>query len=268
MLKTLWPDTKIATEITFGGLINYNSNAQVVNTNSDYIGVSYYPLNPDFTVKPITAIADNIEALIDLYPSKPLFFYQYGYPSSALCSSSDYLQRDFITKTFEIWDLHPIAIKGFDFTWLHDLDPVMVDYWGEYYGLTDEVFLEYLRTIGMRTFEGMGTDKPAMQELLCQAALNGFSDVDVECITTISDDNLVATLTIYPNPVKDYFSIKRLPENASTITLYNMYGEMVSIIAKPKAEIIAVTHLANGTYAVVIKDGAKTIAIDKFVVIK
>jgi hypothetical protein len=68
--------------------------------------------------------------------------------------------------------------------------------------------------------------------------------------------------------VKDYFSIKRLPENASTITLYNMYGEMVSIIAKPKAEIIAVTHLANGTYAVVIKDGAKTIAIDKFVVIK
>ena len=265
--KTLWPDTKIATEITFGGLIAYNTNAQIVNTSSDYIGVSYYPLNPDFTVKPVAAIADDIEALIDLYPDKPLFFYQYGYPSSTLCNSSDFLQRDFITKTFEIWDLHPDAIKGFDFTWLHDLDPVMVDYWGDYYGLTDEVFLEYLRTIGLRTFEDMGTDKPAMQELLCQAVIHGFSDVDVECNTSISDDNLLATLTINPNPVKDYFSINGLPDNA-TIAIYNMFGEMVSVISQPKDKIIDVNHLTNGTYAVIIKNEDKTIAIDKLVVIK
>ena len=143
----------------------------------------------------------------------------------------------------------------------------MVDYWGDYYGLTDEVFLEYLRTIGLRTFEDMGTDKPAMQELLCQAVIHGFSDVDVECNTSISDDNLLATLTINPNPVKDYFSINGLPDNA-TIAIYNMYGEMVSVISQPKDKIIDVNHLTNGTYAVIIKNEDKTIAIDKLVVIK
>ena len=83
----------------------------------------------------------------------------------------------------------------------------------------------------------------------------------------MSHYNLLATLTINPNPVKDYFSINGLPDNA-TIAIYNMYGEMVSVISQPKDKIIDVNHLTNGTYAVIIKNEDKTIAIDKLVVIK
>lgn len=266
--KTLWPDVKMATEITFNGLINYNTNAQMVNASSDYIGVSYYALNPDFTVKPIASLSNDFETLIDLYPDKPLFFYQYGYPSSATCNSSDLLQRDFIATTFEIWDAHPTAIKGIDFTWLHDLDPVMVDYWGDYYGLTDAIFLEYLRTIGLRTFDGMGTDKPAIRELICQAVSHGFSDVDIDCNATITAGNIIESITIYPNPVHNYLSIHPLPEAVNEIIIYNIFGDKVSLIPVSGEALVDVSNLASGSYAIVIKAGNDIIATDNFVVIK
>jgi hypothetical protein len=41
--KTLWPGLMIATELTFGGITTYNTYAQILNTNSDYIGFHTIP---------------------------------------------------------------------------------------------------------------------------------------------------------------------------------------------------------------------------------
>ena len=54
--RTLWPGLKVASELTFYGLKTFYSAAQTLNTYSDYIGVSYYPVNIDYTVKPISVI--------------------------------------------------------------------------------------------------------------------------------------------------------------------------------------------------------------------
>ncbi|MEO6304308.1 MAG: hypothetical protein ABIP51_14170, partial [Bacteroidia bacterium] len=183
--KTLWPGLKVATELTFDGLTTQNAFAQTLNTNSDYIGISYYPLNPNFTVKPVSTIPTDFATLVGLYPSKPLFFYQYGYPTSTTCNSSNALQMQFITQTFLSWDNYPTHIKMIDFTWLHDLSLAQVNYYSTYYGINNPAFLEYLRTLGFRDWNGNGLDKPALDELRCQAKMRGYNNLNITgCIFT------------------------------------------------------------------------------------
>jgi hypothetical protein len=180
--KTLWPGLKVATELTFDGIVNQNTLAQTLNSNSDYIGVSYYPLNSNFTVKPISSVSNDFATLVGLYSSKPICFYQYGYPSSPTCNSSDLQQAQFITQTFAVWDFYASHIRMIDFTWLHDLSPSTVAYYSAYYGISNPVFLEYLRTLGLRTWGSIGTDKLALHELRCQAKQRGYNTLNISYI--------------------------------------------------------------------------------------
>lgn len=226
--KVLWPGLKVATELTFDGITNNNSFAQALNTNSDYIGVSYYPLNSNFTVKPVSTIPADFATLVALYPSKKICFYQYGYPSSATCNSSTTLQAQFITQTFLSWDVYAANIHMIDFTWLHDLDPIQVAYWGTYYGLTNPAFLEFLKTLGFRNYNGNGSDKPALNELRCQAKQRGFNNLPLNCSVTYLNEKISdKELAVYPNPVKDVLNIKIADENVGKIIIYDVCGNRV-----------------------------------------
>lgn len=199
--KTLWPGLKVSTELTFNGITTHSTLAQTMNANSDYIGVSYYPLNTNFTVKPVSTIPTDFATLVSLFPSQQLCFYQYGYPSSTLCASSDLQQAQFITQTFQSWDQYHNNIKMIDFTWLHDLDPAQVTYLSTYYNLNDPVFLEYLRTLGVRTWGNKGTDKPALHELRCQAKARGYNSLPISCsFTGMNEITSKAEVSIFPNP--------------------------------------------------------------------
>ncbi|MBN8695876.1 MAG: T9SS type A sorting domain-containing protein [Bacteroidetes bacterium] len=224
--KTLWPGLKVATELTFNGLTTYNTQAQLLNTNSDYIGVSHYPLNTDFTVKPPANIANDLATIVGLYPTKPICFYQFGYPSSATCNSSENMQKDFITETFTAWDTYSSNIRMIDFTWLHDLSPADVAYYGTYYGITNAAFLEFLRSLGFRQWNGNGSNKPAWNELGCQAMQRGFNTGNWNCPLTTIEEEAIANASFFPNPAQgkilfnDHTSIKN-------IQLFNALGEQV-----------------------------------------
>ena len=206
--RVLWPGLKVSTELTFDGLRVYNTYAQTLNTNSDYIGVSYYPINSNFTVKPVSTISIDFATITTLYSSKPICFYQYGYPSSTSCNSSETLQKQFITQTFTSWDAYSSNIRLIDFTWLHDLDTAAVNYNSKYYGITDTVFLEFLHTLGLRTWNGNGTDKAAFIELQCQAMQRGYSNLKINCTTGIAEQNKDNKLiAIYPNPTENILNL-------------------------------------------------------------
>lgn len=246
--KTLWPGLKVATELTFTGITNYNSFAQTLNTNSDYIGVSHYPLNNDFTVKPVSVLTDDFDTLGALYPSKPICFYQYGYPSSTACNSSNALQAQFITETFNVWDAHAANVRMIDFTWLHDLDSAMVNYYGTYYGITDTVFLEFLGSLGLRTWNGSGTDKPALDELRCQAKMHGFNALPICNVGVgemIFEEN---TFSFYPNPATELLSISLKENSKETIQIYNSIGMLVKEIVLTQSSQMDVSYLPNGLY--------------------
>jgi len=248
--KVLWPGLKVATELTFAGIANYNSFAQALNTSSDYIGVSHYPLNNDFTVKPISVLWDDFDTLVNLYPSKPICFYQYGYPSSTSCNSSDALQKQFITETFNVWDVYATNVRMIDFTWLHDLDTAMVNYYGTYYGITDTVFLEFLRTLGFRNWNGNGSDKPALVELRCQAKAHGFNALPIVCNVGIEETSFEEnSFYFYPNPVAQTLSIvlKNIGSK-ETVQIYNSMGMLMKEMVLTQSTQIDVGSLAGGLY--------------------
>lgn len=271
--KTLWPGLKVATELTFNGITTQNTFAQSLNTNSDYIGISYYPLNNNFTVKPISTIPTDFETLVNLYPSKPLCFYQYGYPSSTTCNSSETLQAQFITQTFTTWDTYSTNVKMIDFTWLHDLDTALVNYYGSYYGNTDTIFLEFIHTLGLRTWNGNGTDKEAFIELQCQAKQRGYNNENIDCITTgINDQSSNANnfIALFPNPVNNKLNIE-IPFDLynAEIKIYDQLGQIEKIFSKIKNRNISIEtfDLSNGVYHLILQNGDRQVC-GKFIIIK
>lgn len=269
--KTLWTGLKVAVELQFSDLIYYNSFAQQINTNSDYIGVSYYPIWGDFTVKPTTTVAFDMDALVQLYPSKPICFYQFGYPSSPTCNSSDSLQAEFIKQAFTYWDYYATHIRLIDFTWMTDLDTTAVNYYGAYYGLTDTIFLEFLRTIGLRTWNGNGTDKPALNELRCQAKQRGYNNLNINCtLSSVSEQNNDNSIVIYPNPVQNNLHFKTNFDliNAE-IKIYSPLGQLEKVYSKINGRNITIEtfDLTDGLYFLVLQNSDRQVSC-KFIINK
>jgi hypothetical protein len=264
--KTLWPGLKVATELTFTGITSQDVFAQTLNTNSNYIGVSYYPLNNNFTVKPVSTIPADFATLVSLYPSKPLCFYQYGYPSSTSCNSSVAMQKQFIAQTFSTWDNYATNIRMIDFTWLHDLDTAAVNFYGNYYGITDTIFLEYLRTLGLRTWNGKGTDKAAFTELQCQAKQRGYNNLNINCATVTTDtgsedNNLMAIF--FPNLARNELNIEMSIDlmNAE-IKIYNQLGQIEKSISNINNRKISIetSDFSNGVYFMLLQNGDRLLS--------
>ncbi len=169
-----YPGIPVATELTFSGITsNAKPYLSEINQTSDIVGVSYYPLNGDFTVKKPTIVSTDFATLVNLIPQKPIYFYQFGYPSSSINNSSPEKQRQFIASTFSAWDKYRQNIKMIDFTWLHDTSNSQADQFNTFYGGGgNKQFTAFLASIGLRTYEG--ADKPAWLELKKQAAARGW----------------------------------------------------------------------------------------------
>lgn len=136
--------------------------------------MTYYPLNPDFTVRPADVVANDFAALVLQYPHKPIYLMELGYPGGALCNSSLQKQSAFITAAFNAWDDYRDEIKMINLTWLHDLSSDGIQTLANYYEIDHPNFVEYLATLGLRTYAGSGADKPAFTTLQTEAAARGW----------------------------------------------------------------------------------------------
>ena len=168
------PNIKIAFEVMFPSFINPNvvPYLQTLNTYSDVVGVSYYPLQDDFIVKVPTVVHDDFAALVALFPDKPIYFYQLGYPSSEQLNSSEDLQAQFVTEVFEAWDTHQDAIGMIQFTWLTDQSADAVAGFEAYYDFSSPNFSAFLGSLGLRYEDG--TPKTALQTLTEAASARGW----------------------------------------------------------------------------------------------
>lgn len=172
-LKESHPNLTVGVKATFYGLTRDNvQHLQTLNKNSDVILVTYYPLNPDFTVRDPSAVKDDFDKICALYPGKQIYFLEAGYPSSPLLNSSDVKQAEFINQTFAAWDEHKDQIKVVNFVYMHDVPQSQVDAMVKYYGLNDPKFAAYLGTLGLRTSDGQ--DKPAWTVFKDEATARGF----------------------------------------------------------------------------------------------
>jgi len=172
-VKEKRPDLKIAVEATFNGLTGpAQSQMQTLNQSSGIIGVSYYPLDDNGNVKDPSTVRADFDLISSLYPDQPIYFFQFGYPSSEYIKSSEALQSQFIREAFQAWDAHADHILMLDFTWLHDKSPDEVKEFEKYYGFSNRPFAEFLGTLGLRTYDGK--DKSAFQILIEEAKARGW----------------------------------------------------------------------------------------------
>jgi hypothetical protein len=148
------PDLKVGVTATFDGLIKTaRKPLQRLNTVSDIIAVTYYPLN--------TSPIQDFAQMCRLFPGRPIALLEAGYPSSPECGSSEIKQATFVRSLFTAWDAHAQQIVSITLSWQTDISPTAVTAATQYYGVAKPPFAGFLGSLGLRTYPGSGHDKPA-----------------------------------------------------------------------------------------------------------
>jgi hypothetical protein len=254
---------KVGTTLTFDGLTKEETKdyCKMINDSLDIVSVTYYPLNGDFTMKDPSVVFDDFDSIVKIYSdtSQPVYFVECGYATSAFCNSSEEKQSQFFTNVFSAWDSHYDNIKYLTIFKSTDWSKTTVNQLGEYYGIADTVFKEYLRTLGVRTYSGNGTDKKAYNTILCELSDRGWCAVDCNN-TDIESFNVESGISIIPNPASDFIYVDT-DENISKVLIYNIKAELVKVSNKKE---ISVSDLKKGTYFVKIETKSGKVLVRKF----
>jgi hypothetical protein len=173
--RTLRPGVLVGTVVTLAGATAHPELVTPILQNADFLGVTYYPLHADFTVRPVTDVRSDVDALVARYPSTPIFFREAGYPSSADVGSSPDQQAAFVAELFRSWDAHAARIPLLTFFTMNEYSPGALAQLAQYYRSSDPKFLAYLGSLGLRTYApGTGTNKPAWDALVRGAHARGW----------------------------------------------------------------------------------------------
>lgn len=85
----------------------------------------------------------------------------------------------FIEEMFRLWDNNADKINFIGFLWLTDLSDTATEQYVIDYGMTGFPFLHefigYLQTLGLRTYIGTGSDKPAYLQLNRELKARGWT---------------------------------------------------------------------------------------------
>lgn len=242
-------DLKVGTTLTLHGLTDpaKATLCKTLNTGRDIISTTYYPLNSDFTMQDPSVVIDDFQDLITEYPdiNTPIYFAECGYSSSTYCNSSETQQADFYTEVFEAWDMFNDNIKWITIFKTNDWSQAEVDDLGNYYGLSDTTFLEYLRTLGVRTWPGSGDNKVAYEQILCELDARGWCGTT--CSLNINEESKEESeVVIYPNPTTGIVNLK------SDFSIYRIkvYDNQGRIILEPKETVFDISSFINGSYTI------------------
>ncbi|MBL6447196.1 hypothetical protein JMN32_12815 [Fulvivirga sp. 29W222] len=173
---TQYPGLKIGFTATHKGLTHgplsdagvFTALADVV----DVLGVTYYPIKNTFEIENPQVPANDLATLTLIFKNKLIYLQEVGYPSSSPCSSSEQIQAQFVCQFFQAWDAHASQIPLVNWVRLHDVSLEDAKQLAGPYGLTANKFIEFLRTLGLRTYDGQ--NKAAFIMLKEQAKERGW----------------------------------------------------------------------------------------------
>lgn len=258
---------KVGTTFTFGGLTGVTTNTlcKYVNQGRDIVAVTYYPQGANFQVRNPNVVPGDFAQLIAEYPDTlhSIYFVECGYQSSPSCGSSLLKQSQFIGYVFDAWDTYYKNVKYISFFKTTDWSQGRVDTLAVFYGLpNDTAFKEYLRTLGLRTFPGNGTNKPAYDNLLCQLAMRGFCNAYCSSLGLEGNEPSDMNIAIMPNPSRGQFTVKleglNLVTELNEITVYDVLGEKIYFTRSPQATI-DLADKPGGIYFINVKHNGNSI---------
>ncbi|MGF1635481.1 MAG: hypothetical protein ACFCUU_00300 [Cyclobacteriaceae bacterium] len=128
----------------------------------DKVSVTYYPINGDFTVRPADIVKTDLSALASKFNGRDIFIQEIGYPSSSALNSNERKQAEFFCNFFNVWDSYKDQITHVSILRLNDVSLTSAQATADTYGVpSNQRFIEYIRTLGIRTWENEGTNKMA-----------------------------------------------------------------------------------------------------------
>lgn len=160
-----YPSVKTGFTCTYHGLMTNTAIFKSLQEAVDILGVTYYPLTAAFDVKSPDAIHEDLNNLVSEFTTKPIFLQEVGYQSSAVNNSSEQKQATFFCHFFEAWDNHRDRIKTANIVRLNDLSEDEAVTSAGPYGISSPAFISYLRTLGIRTYDGDGTNKKTFETI-------------------------------------------------------------------------------------------------------
>lgn len=162
-IKLTNPEVQVGFTGTLKGLVEEPTRFNTLLENVDLLGVTYYPLEDDFDVKRPSTLEDDFDDLLEVYTDKPIYVQEIGYQTSSENKSNETKQADFFCNLFSYWDDHVEEIQSVNIVRLNDLSTLAATNLAAPYGIDDDGFIEYLRSLGIRTQEGEGEEKKAFE---------------------------------------------------------------------------------------------------------
>lgn len=169
-VRSLWGNSvQVGSIIQFPVLMDATQSALYATlvADLDIAVLTYYPLNADFTMRPVSTVADDFALMSSALAGKTIFLQECGYPSSTTNNSSLAQQAEFISAVFSAWDTYADRIRLIDIAWQYDVSDTQVDQWVNDFGMAGDpnetAFRAYLGSLGLSNFDA--TEKPALQRL-------------------------------------------------------------------------------------------------------
>ena len=156
------PWIKVGVTTTFGGTLLDPQKVADLNTLSDVIIMTYYPLKNDFSVRPADSPLSDFPQMVKWAGDKPLILQEVGYPAAESLGSSEAAQADFVRNVFTAWEADGAHIPFLSYFALGDFSDELCTTLLTYYGLPDQKhFYDYLCTLGL--LKADGTPRQAWQ---------------------------------------------------------------------------------------------------------
>ncbi len=169
------PGVKVGVTGGYDGVVgSLHAQMALLNTRSDAIMLTYYPIGTNFQVDAPTSARAAFPAMLAAAGSKPVVIQELGYPASPLLGSSDAKQAAFFTDAIEQWSIIDGARMPYvNLFLLHDFTQAECDAFGDYYGIPNNAQFEaYLCTLGLRLADG--TPRPAWDAVIVAARNAGL----------------------------------------------------------------------------------------------
>jgi hypothetical protein len=144
---------------------------------------------------------------------------------------------------------------------------------GNQNSLSDPNYLNYQLTADWRVYGNLGysciPSKPAGTNNVLVNAVKSRSNIQNNRLIGLKENNLSSAIKLYPNPVKESFTIENDLASEYSISVHNILGEVVYTSSTLKGKnTFSASEFAPGVYTVSVKQKDKTIAVKKIIVNK
>lgn len=163
----------IGVKVTAAGLLGAEHQfVQDISAIMDVAMITYYPIDDRFHARGPDTVEDDLNTILAHLGDQPVHLSEIGYPSGQDCGSSPADQARFVANAFAAWDRNATRIPALFWDWQSDIPADALAGYGDYYGLKDMCFLNYLATLGLKT--RAGTPKAGWVEFVNQAKARDF----------------------------------------------------------------------------------------------